>query len=253
MINDSVAWDEIASEYYEHIISPISHYTYNPLFEDLKKIRSKSKKEVGDFGCGTGSLLELLSQKFKKVHAMDFSKQMIEASKNNCQHLDNIKYYTQSLIRPFPKKLDCIVTINSIISPNLNDLEKIFKNINNALKKDGDFIAILPSIESIKEEFQRTYKKELKKYKSHDMAQARAKKKLQIHRLDPLLGTYDTDDMKQKYFSKYEIEKYLHNHSFKLKKIDKVIYDKKFSYNYLDKDINNHTPMWDWYIYATKK
>ena len=69
-------WNKIAKDYYKEILSPLKNSKSNPLFKDLKKLKSKNKTII-DLGCGIGEIEPLLSKYFKQVTSIDFSKEMI--------------------------------------------------------------------------------------------------------------------------------------------------------------------------------
>ena len=64
------------------------------------------------------------------------------------------------------------------------------------------------------------------------------------------LGTYHTDDMDQKYYTQYELDNYLQKAGLKKTKFDRIIYPKKFSYNY--QGYNQGPAMWDWFFQGEK-
>src|SRR3989344_1822008 len=49
----------------------------------------------------------------------------------------------------YKNKFDVIISVNSIIMPSYNDIDKSFSNLKKALKKEGRILMILPSMESV--------------------------------------------------------------------------------------------------------
>lgn len=252
-------WDQVAINYKEEVISPIYHSIYSPLEKELKQIKNKTNKTVADFGCGTGPLLPLLSKEFKTVHAVDYSKQMLKVAYEKMQNyperqMQKISFHQGCLtnLKDYKGMLDVAMTINSVIMTDFDGLKRCFKGLYDSLKKGGSYIAILPALEAVQEEFQYTYQQELKKYKSHDLAYTSTRKKLDARRINFELGTYNTGDMFQKYFTSYELKTYLRNAGFKNIRFDQVIYDEEHSYNYHDEDLSHHPAMWDHFLICEK-
>ena len=252
-------WDQVALNYDEEVISPLYHATYNPLQEHLAEIKNKNSKIVGDFGCGTGPMLPLLSEQFKQVYALDYSPQMLKIAFEKMQNypekqLKKVCFEQGSLtqLTKFEGMLDVALTINSVIMTDFNDLKKSFTGIYNSLKKKSYYIAILPALEAIQEEFHHTYQKELKKYVSPDLALASTRKKLEAKRINFELGTYNTGDMIQKYFTRFELEGYLARTGFKNIRFDRVVYGREYSYNYVDNNLKTHPFMWDHFVICEK-
>ncbi|MFZ4714871.1 MAG: class I SAM-dependent methyltransferase [Bacteriovoracaceae bacterium] len=252
-------WDQVALNYDEEVISPLYHATYNPLHENLLSMKNKSAKVIGDLGCGTGPMLPHLSENFKQVYALDYSPQMLKLAFEKMQNypdkqLKKICFEQGSLtqLSKLEGMLDVALTINSVIMTDFSDLKKAFSGIYNTLKKKGQYLAILPSLEAIQEEFHHTYQKELKKYNSSDMAQASTRKKLEARRINFELGTYNTGDMIQKYYTRYELESYLIKAGFKNICFDRVVYDREYSYNYVDNNLKAHPFMWDHFVICEK-
>ncbi len=252
-------WDQVALNYNDEVISPLYHSTYNQLYAKLEMIRNKGSKTVADFGCGTGPLLPALSETFKQVYAMDFSANMLKLAFEKMQNypdkqLKKICFEQGSLtqLNKFEGMMDVVLTINSVIMTDFDDLKKAFTGINKALKKKGQYIAILPALEAIQEEYHHTYQKEMRKYESVEMATASTRKKLEAKRVNFELGTYNTGDMIQKYYTRYELESYLARAGFKNIQFDRVVYGREHSYNYHDSNLKAHPFMWDHFVICEK-
>jgi ubiquinone/menaquinone biosynthesis C-methylase UbiE len=143
------AWDQIAPNYDQEIVSPLSQGVENPLFSTLKKIPKKSTKVVADLGCGTGNLLPTLATQFKSVHAVDFSKEMLLMAKKRAEPYKNITYHRQNMERlKLPKiQFDVAITVNSLLMPSQRGLRRAIKNIHSVLKPEGFFLGVMPAME----------------------------------------------------------------------------------------------------------
>lgn len=252
-------WDQVAHRYQDDVISPIHNSVYSPLEDYLKNIKNPHQKTAGDLGCGTGPLIPILSNKFKNVIALDFSKEMIKLSFERMQNhpAEQLKkvIFEQSCLTKLSfikEKLDVALTINSLIMTEPSAIKKSFQGIFESLKNNGVYIGVFPALEAVSEEYHHTYQKEYKKFKSHELAKSSTRKKLRASKINFELGHYNTGDMLQKYFTRYELENYLSESNFKNISFDRVIYEKRFSYNYHDQNLKNHPHMWDHFVICEK-
>ncbi|MCD4666969.1 class I SAM-dependent methyltransferase [archaeon] len=237
-------WNKVSRSYYEDILSPLKNSKKNPLFSDLKNLKSK-RKNIIDLGCGLGELEPLISKYFKHVVALDISPEMINKAKLKNKNLSNINFYVNDIsdLKRFHSKFDIALSINSHISPDLKKLDKIFKETYNILKKKGVFIAIFPAMEV---------------YLYQAMLLAQKKSRKEVARFindkehDFLLGIIDFEKVKQKCYYQFEISYRLKKAGFKNIKISKVLY----SWNEFEeagqlKFLKEDLP-WDWYVICEK-
>ncbi len=243
-------WNRVASDYYQEISSPFQEGVENPIFESVEAIDDKERKDVIDLGCGTGPLLPFLSGMFNQVIGVDFSSKMVEISKNVSVDLSNVEVLKKDLrdLREFQNKFDVAVSVNSIIMPDLADIDRSFSQIFNSLKPGGIFLGIFPSIESDIYRAMLTYEREISK-----VSKKKAEKNVD-EIIDPtgynfLLGYYENEGL-QKHFYRFELKYRLEKAGFKNIEISRVRYpwescsDDDIEY-FKDKD-----KLWDWFISA---
>lgn len=251
-------WDKVAENYFEEIISPLTHFKQNPLLDRLSRIKDKEQKSVGDLGCGVGTLLFEL-KKFRSIHALDYSDQMLKTAFTNVERRDpemlaKINWAKESLtqLQKWRGKLDVAISVNSLLFTDPKQLSKAMEQMASCLTRHGELLGIFPALESIQEEYRHSYFKALKKYQSDDMAQAHVKKIMALRRVNFGLGSYDTDDMTQKYFTKFELECLLEQAGLANYEFGQVVYRRQHSYNLHDPSLTGHPYMWDWYVRAQK-
>jgi len=257
-LNHAKSWDLIAHDYNTEIISPFIHATYFPLQKVLKAIKNISNFHVADFGTGTGILLPKIHQHFKKITAIDFSSQMLTLAEKRIAALPNLNKNQISFLKTdltkktFSNKnrFDLAFSINSMVEPDAIKSDQIFSNILSSLKGPKIFIGVFPAIEAIFEEYHYSYSKLRKQKYSHSKAKQLVDSSLEIERLDPLLGTYQADELTQKYFTQEEIDSKLQRFGINNIVFEKVIYQRQFSFNLKAKTLRNHPYMWDWFVYA---
>ncbi len=245
-------WSDLSNKknYYKNILSPIKNSHSSPLLADIKSIPAKNNKSVLDAGCGLGELLPLLSKSFKEVTALDFSKEMILSASSKNKKLKNIKYIIDDLssIKDIGS-FDVILSINSLLTPNLKKLDQQFSAIYGSLKKGGTFIAIVPAMESYL-------------YQSYLIAQADKNKPINKIRqiikdkLNPQehifpLALTNFNGLQKNYY-RFELLDRLRKSGFSKIQVKKVLY----SWSEYRKAGENYFPgedlPWDWYALCTK-
>jgi len=133
-------WDEYAEGWDED--SSVQEYA-SKAFDELLDIINIDDLTVFDFGCGTGSLTQLLSPRVKDIVALDGSSSMIERlAKKNLKNVSTVAdFLTQDLIsthQNLTNKFDLIVA--SSVCGFLPDYEMTLGLLKSLLKKGGVFV-----------------------------------------------------------------------------------------------------------------
>lgn len=133
-------WDEFAEGW--DVDASVQEYA-NRAFEELSKVINIDGLSVFDFGCGTGTLTQLLSPRVKEIVSLDGSSEMIKRlAKKNLSNVSTISdFLTQDLIDRHPRlvnKFDLIVA--SSVCGFLPDYEMTLGLLKSLLKSGGVFI-----------------------------------------------------------------------------------------------------------------
>lgn len=169
---ERLLWDNVVYDYDEKILNPMKVEKDNPMLQYLNNL-SKIQKEgliVADIGCGTGSFVARLAKLkpeglFKKIYGIDYSDNMIEIARKKCKYFKKnveilkidmtdltplrVKLEQEQYGKKEDDKLDRIFSINSILPRDPNDTPKMLKQIAKTLKSNGEFVAILPSFDTV--------------------------------------------------------------------------------------------------------
>jgi SAM-dependent methyltransferase len=140
-------WDSLARNYEELVFNVFESDSNLLLIKSIRRLGS-NKKIAGDFGCGVGRALPLLSKHFKKVYAMDFSPMCVkEAVRLN---LGNVICETKDLSNSHIQlpAVDFGLCVNVAISNDVKKNHAILNNVCKALKRNGTAIFVIPSWES---------------------------------------------------------------------------------------------------------
>ncbi len=133
-------WDEYAAGW--DADASVQEYA-NKAFQELSRVIEINGLSVFDFGCGTGSLTQLLSPMAKDIVALDGSSEMIKLlAKKNLSNVSTIAaFLTQELVDSHPeltKKFDLIVA--SSVCGFLPDYEITLGLLTSLLKSGGMFV-----------------------------------------------------------------------------------------------------------------
>ncbi|MFT4343931.1 MAG: methyltransferase domain-containing protein [Candidatus Woesearchaeota archaeon] len=250
----SKSWDKIADEYHEYIISPLHKDVVNPLCDILAKLPSAFKKSVIDIGTGNGDLISFLVKHFEEIHASDFSEKMLVQAKRKNVEYTSIMYHNAMTehITKHVQNVHVAIAVNSIISPELQDIDMQFKEINTVLVSNGFFIGIFPSMEAILHYFRLVYERELCLHASLQKSLRKTRSRVDFKDYDFIRGTYTCDGHEQKLFTRSYLTELFCRHGFDIISLDKV----EYPWNDGNGDFDNFKgkeKMWDWIVYARKK
>lgn len=248
---NSSDWDKFAEDYYSEVLSPIKNSINSPLIDALKKLDSKELR-VLEVGCGLGELIPFLSKNFKEVVAIDFSEKMISLAKV-MNHQKNVSFKVMDMTKlSFEEEFDVIISVNSLLMPNMKDLNKSVSCLYSSLKKGGKLFAIVPSIESHIYQSMLVLDHKLDDGVSTSKAVDKAVDSMQPERYDFVQGVIEFDGDLQKAFYRFEILYRLEKAGFKNFSVDKVFYSweewKEAGYDYFP----DEKEPWDWYFTCEK-
>ncbi|MBS1621537.1 MAG: methyltransferase domain-containing protein [Bacteroidetes bacterium] len=242
-------WEKIAVSYNEEIFDVLHNDSKKLILSAIKKYSSK-KKTVLDAGCAVGKWLPALSPLFKKVYALDISAKNLEIAKKNHSLLPNIVYQRADMSgrKEGIPKCDVAICINAILTDSLKKRTIFFQSLMHCLKKKGNLILTVPSLESalltkiINNQFRIdsstaekniTAKNALKKWK--DLQQ----------------GNLDIDYVPTKHYLKEELSYLLNYNGFRITRFKKIEYSWTTEFISPPQWLKDPYP-WDWMVVAQK-
>jgi SAM-dependent methyltransferase len=252
----STDWDRIAPEYFKQIESPFSKGVKNPIFSLVRRVGNLERKSVLELGCGTGTLIPFLAKNFRKVVAVDISKKMIEIAKRDNPDHENVEFKVMDMlnITRLRRKFDVIVSVNSLLMPNIPKINSVLKKVHKLLKKKGVFVAIMPGMDSLIYQAMITYDKEFEKRHNRKKARMVTSRIISKRHHDFCYGFFNVGGL-QKHFYGFELDYRLKKAGFRNFRIGKVHYP----WEMMECDPNPkrfvggiYEEIWDWTIYAVK-
>ena len=114
-------WEKIAPDYNEEIFDVLKNDSRGIIVSAIRKLASK-KKTVIDVGCAIGKWLPVLSPAFKKIYAVDISKENLDIAKKLYPEFTNVQYDRIDMSNPRAKMplCDVAICINAILTDSLN-------------------------------------------------------------------------------------------------------------------------------------
>src|SRR5262245_5646067 len=193
-------WDRVATAYFDEVVSPLRTGVPARLLRALRGIPQAARKTVGDLGCGVGTLLPVLATRFERVIGVDFSPAMLARARATCRasHVTLVRADLADL-RRFHRRLDVAVTVNAVLTPDPDALDRIFQELARTLRRGGVFLGVFPAMEATLYQGFLIHERERQ---AHAPARARARTSriLERAKYDFVHGTYTEAGQTQKFF-----------------------------------------------------
>jgi SAM-dependent methyltransferase len=248
-------WERIAPLYNEEIFDVLENDKKSLIRTEVKKFAGK-KKSVIDIGCAVGKWLPVLSPLFNKVLAVDISAKNLAIAEKFYPHLKNITYIRADMSVPGNHadsykgpKCDVGICINAILTPSMKGRVNFFHSLNTCIKKTGQLILTLPSLESwmFTHIIQQQYNIDKTLFPKIRNAKEALKKWKNITR-----GNAEIDGIPHKHYLEEELQLLLGKEGFIVDAIKKIEYDWSTEFVSPPKWLQAPKP-WDWMISARKQ
>jgi 2-polyprenyl-3-methyl-5-hydroxy-6-metoxy-1,4-benzoquinol methylase len=245
---DRTYWEKIAPDYNEEIFDVLRNDSKRVIVSAIKKLSSKNNTVI-DIGCAIGKWLPVLSPIFKKVHAVDISRENLEIAKKLYPEFTNVEYDRIDMSRPKASMplCDLAICINAILTDSLKKRNVFFKNLKKCVKKNGYLILVIPSLESAM--LTSIIRQRWDPDKDANRVIKKNRKGLQLENI--LQGNAEIDDVPTKHYLKEELQLLLKNEGFSTENFQKIEYDWNTEFLKPPKWLSEPKP-WDWMVVARK-
>lgn len=242
-------WSRHASRYDEVFLDPFRDGVQNPVVEAIAARAFQPDAAAIDLGCGTGPLLPLLCAKFGRVTALDFAPGMIKHARARlgAEAAQNVTFLTRPMadLDDLAGQFDLAVAVNSIVMPDVRVIDRTLAAIRRALKPDGVFLGVVPSIDAIHYHTIVLRDKALDEGKSYEEAEQYAAFHTEHTFYDFAFGRFTFQGLRQSFWQPFELEHRLRKAGFSAFTLEKVLYP--WDDHILGGgDFTDLPPSWDW-------
>ncbi len=244
-------WSKAADIYEKEFIDPYHPDVKNPLLETLKPFADK-KKTVADLGCGVGPLLPFLAEHFGNVIAVDFAEGMLARAKKECRKLKNVTFLRSSLtdLSNLKTPFDLGVAVNSLVMPDVRDLDKSLLQICEHLNPGGTFFAIVPAMDAVHYHTMLLLDRALQSGKTLNAARKNAAYFGEHETYEFAFGQFHYKGLEQHFWQPFEVRYRWRRAGFRNVRMKRL----ELSWHQFScgKDLKGHPPPWDWFVRAEK-
>lgn len=250
---DEQYWNQKALTYKQEIFSVLEEDSQQVVVKTIKK-QAKASLIAGDFGCGIGHFLPILSPLFKAVHAYDFSLNCVRQSKKRHQLLKNVTFkqadFCQANMAIDP--VDFGLCVNVLMMPSIHKRQRFISNLYRSIKPGGFLLLVVPSFESYHYvNFRLHHQNIVDGISVRDSLEA-LKDSLPKDRKKIIDGVICIDRVETKHFLAEELRFVLTEAGFQIKNLKKIEYQWGTECDAVDCHLNKPYP-WDWMVLAQKK
>jgi SAM-dependent methyltransferase len=246
-------WSRAAAVYEKEFIDPYLPGVRNPLRQTLAELPDTSSKTVADLGCGIGPLLPFLADRFQRVVAIDFAAGMLRRARENCAGSGNVEFLQCSLIDLAALKgaVDVAVAVNSLVLPDVGELEKALSAIHDILKPGGHFLGIVPSMDGVSYFTMLLHDRARLAGMPDKKARQNAAHHAEHQYYDFAFGDFRYEGLHQHFWQPFEVRYRLRRAGFRKVHLAKVhLAWEQFG---CAKDLGDEPPPWDWFFHAVRK
>jgi SAM-dependent methyltransferase len=230
-------------------VDPYRADVRNPLMKELRGLADPGKV-VADLGCGIGPLLPFLSENFRLVFAVDFAEGMLKRARERARGLANVTFLQQRFtdLSPLHGKLDLAIAINSLILPDVTELEASLREIHACLLPGGTLLAIVPAMDAVHYHTMLLLDRALAAGKPLEAARKNAALFADHAGYDFAFGQYRFGGLEQHFWQPFEIGYRLRRAGFRSVRQARVL----LSWEQLAcaDDLKVLPPPWDWFVRA---
>jgi SAM-dependent methyltransferase len=250
MSDQAERWSGVAGSYEAEFIDPYLPEVRNPLPAALEKLPGVGT--AADLGCGVGPLLPLLARRFRHVYAVDFADGMLARARERCAGLVNVEFLRRALtdLAPLAGRVDVAVAVNSLVLPDVGELERALGQIHAALRPDGRFLGIVPAVDAV-HYFTMLL---LDRARRAGMPEAQARKNAAHHAehalYDFAFGDFRYQGLEQHFWQPFEVKYRLRRAGFRAVRLRKV----RLAWHQFGcaDDLGDLPPPWDWFFEARR-
>jgi SAM-dependent methyltransferase len=252
MSDQAEHWSRMAKSYEVEFVDPYLPEVRNPLLAVLERLAGDGMKIAADLGCGVGPLLPVLARRFRHVFAVDFAEGMLARSREACTGLTNVEFLRLKLtdLAALAGRVDVAVAVNSLVLPDVGELECALGQVHAALRPGGRFIGIVPAMDAV-HYFTMLL---VDRARQAGMPAVQALKNAAHHAehnlYDFAFGDFRYQGLEQHFWQPFEVKYRLRRAGFRQVRLKKV----RLAWHQFGcaRDLGDEPAPWDWFFYARR-
>jgi SAM-dependent methyltransferase len=250
MTDQAHFWSRAAKSYEQEFVDPYRPDVRSPLVRALRGVADPAHKTVADLGCGIGPLLPFLAERFEHVLAIDFATGMLDRARERCRKLGNVDFFDLPLtdLASLARRVDVAVAVNSLVMPDIAELEDSLLQIRSLLRPDGIFFGIVPAMDAVHYYTMLLVDRALAAGKPMAAARKNAAHFAEHAAYDFAFGQFRFQGLEQHFWQSFEVRYRLQRAGFHRIHLARVLLSwQQFA---LADDLHQLAPPWDWYFQA---
>jgi 2-polyprenyl-3-methyl-5-hydroxy-6-metoxy-1,4-benzoquinol methylase len=246
------SWNKLAHDFPDLVLEIAENDPHGVLTEEIDNAARKAST-VADLGCGAGSVLPLLTPRFKSVLAVDYAQSLLDTARQRVP-APNITFQKHNLTRPntLTQTTDLTLCINTLIHPSHPKRAAIAQNVFAATKPGGTTIIVVPAYESALNTYQAlVHAWSAQNTSSRTRAVTTANKLFTKEVRSPADGIVEIGNTPTKCYLEGELNRFLTQTGFTVTHIRRLPYPWSTELEDPPPDLTNPTP-WDWLAVAQR-
>lgn len=241
-------WSRHAARYDDLFLDAFHPEVENPVLAALEAIAEPGRLTIADLGCGTGPLLPRLVGRFGKVVALDFAPAMIARAKKRLgPDAGKVTFESRAMheLDDYQGAFDVVVAVNSIVMPDVRQIDRTLRAIRASLRPGGEFLGVLPAMDAIHYHTMLLLDRALDQGRSPEEAELSAAHHAEHHCYDFAFGRFRFLGLQQKFWQPFEIRHRMTKAGFASVALDQVLYpwDESLAGG---TDFADKPKSWDW-------
>ena len=177
---------------------------------------------------------------------------MLKRAREHCRGLANVEFLHRGLtdLAPLAGQLDVAVAVNSLVLPDIGELETALRSIHAALRPGGHFLGIVPAMDAVHYYTMLLVDRARQAGMPADKARQNAAHHAEHELYDFAFGGFRYQGLEQHFWQPFEVRYRLRRAGFRGVRLTKV----HLSWGQFAgaADLKDEPPPWDWFFQAEK-
>jgi SAM-dependent methyltransferase len=250
MADQARSWSRAAPVYEREFIDPYRADVRSPLPAALRRLAGGGAPAVADLGCGTGPLLPFLAEHFEEVYAVDFAPGMLERARQRAAGLKPVTFLERRLtdLGDLAGRVDVAVAVNSLVLPDVRELEEALRQVRATLRPGGHFLGIVPAMDAVHYHTMLLLDRALRTGMPAKAARRNVAEHAEHELYDFAFGEFRYRGLEQHFWQPFEVGYRLRRAGFRRVRLAKVLLAWEQFHGH--GDLGDYPPPWDWFFQA---